>query len=63
MNTKLHAVTDAKGRLIWFFMSAEQVSDYTGAAALLDSRPQADWFLADRAMTLTGFEKHYRTER
>ena len=23
-------------------------SDYTGAAALLDSLPQADWFLADR---------------
>ena len=63
MNTKLHAVADAKGRPIGFCMSAGQVSDYTGAAALLDSRPQADWFLADRAMTLTGFEKHYRTER
>ncbi|PIL19191.1 hypothetical protein P775_15880 [Puniceibacterium antarcticum] len=39
MNTKLHAVTDAKGRPIRFFMSAEQVSDYTGAAALLSSLP------------------------
>ncbi|WP_405404749.1 IS5 family transposase [Paracoccus sp. Ld10] len=48
MNTKLHAVTDAKGRPIRLFMSAGQVSDYTGAAALLDSLPQADWFLADR---------------
>jgi IS5 family transposase len=48
MNTKLHAVTDAKGRPIRFFMSAGQVSDHTGAAALLDSLPQADWFLADR---------------
>ena len=47
-NTKLHAVTDAKGRPIRLFMSAGQVSDYTGAAALLDSLPQADWFLADR---------------
>lgn len=47
MNTKLHAVTDAKGRPIRFFMSAGQVSDHTGAAALLDSLPQADWFLAD----------------
>ena len=35
MNTKLHAVTNAKGRPIQFFMSAGQVSDYTGAAALL----------------------------
>ena len=35
MNTKLHAVTDADGRPIRFFMSAGQVSDYTGAAAML----------------------------
>ncbi|SIT13369.1 transposase, IS4 family [Paracoccus saliphilus] len=48
MNTKLHAVTDAKGRLIRFFMSAGQVSDYTGAAALLDGLPKADWILGDR---------------
>ena len=48
MNTKLHAVTDAKGRPIRFFMSAGQVSDYTGAAALLGSLPEADWLLADR---------------
>jgi transposase len=47
-NTKLHAVTDAKGRPIRFFMSAGQVSDYTGAAALLGGLPQADWLLADR---------------
>lgn len=48
MNTKLHAVTDAKGRPIRFLISAGQVSDYTGAAALLGSLPKADWFLADR---------------
>ncbi|AGT11021.1 transposase (plasmid) [Paracoccus aminophilus JCM 7686] len=30
MNTKLHAVADSKGRPIWFYMSAGQVSDYTG---------------------------------
>ena len=48
MNTKLHAVTDANGRAIRVFMAAGQISDYTGAAALLDSLPQADWFLADR---------------
>jgi hypothetical protein len=42
MNTKLHAVTDAKGRPIRFFMSAAQDSDYTGAAALLSSLPKAD---------------------
>jgi transposase len=48
MNTKLHAVADAKGQPIGLYMSAGQVSDYTGAAALLSSMPKADWLLADR---------------
>ena len=48
MNTKLHAVTDANGRPISLFMTAGQVSDYTGAAALLDSLPRAQWLLGDR---------------
>jgi transposase len=46
MNTKLRAVTDADGRPIRFFMTAGQVSDYTGAAALLGSLPTAEWLLA-----------------
>ena len=48
MNTKLHAVTDANGRPLSFFMPAGQVSDYIGAAALLDELPKAQWLLADR---------------
>ncbi|MFT9297311.1 IS5 family transposase [Gluconobacter sp. P5B12] len=48
MNTKLHAITDQNGRPLSFFMTAGQVSDYTGAAALLDSLPAAQWMLADR---------------
>ncbi len=48
MSTELHAVADAKGRPIGFFMSAGQVSDYTGAAAPLGSLPMAGWLLADR---------------
>lgn len=55
MNTKLHAVADAKGRPIGFFMSAGQVSDYTGAAALLGSLPKAGWLLADRGYDAGGF--------
>jgi len=31
-----------------FFMTAGPVSDYTGAAVLLDSRPITQWTLADR---------------
>lgn len=48
MNKKLHAVADANGGSIRFYLSAGQVSDYTGAAALLNSLPQANWLLADR---------------
>lgn len=48
MNTKLHAVADAQGRPIRMFVTAGSVSDYTGAAAMLSSLPQAEWMLADR---------------
>ncbi len=48
LNTRLHAVTDAKGRPLKLFMTAGQVSDDTGAAALPDSLPAAEWMLADR---------------
>ncbi len=55
MNTKLHAVADANGRPLSFFLTAGPVSDYTGAVALLDALRQgamvarrsaydADWF-------------------
>src|SRR3546814_18538966 len=48
MNTKLHAVTDANGRPVSFFLTAGQVSDYIGAAALIDELPKAQWLLTDR---------------
>ncbi|MDR6116446.1 transposase [Sphingomonas sp. 1185] len=48
MNTKLHAIADVNGRRLSFFMTAGQVSDYTGAAALLDDMPSAQWLLGDR---------------
>lgn len=48
MNTKLHALADADGRPLSFFMTAGQVSDYIGAAALLDDLPKAQWLLGDR---------------
>lgn len=35
-------------------MTAGQVSDYTGAAALLDSLSMAQWMLADRGYDVTG---------
>jgi transposase len=55
LNTKLHAVTDAKGRPLKFFMTAGQVSDYSGAAALLASLPAAEWMIADRGYDANWF--------
>ena len=57
MNTKLHAVTDASGRPIRFFITAGQVSAYTGAAALMNTLPDADWLLADRGYDADWFRE------
>lgn len=69
MNTKLHAITDAKGRPLKFFMTAgplsamhaspagQRVSDYTGAAALLGSLPAAEWMIADRSYDADWFRE------
>jgi transposase len=57
MNTRLHAVTDAEGRPIRFCMTAGQVSDHTGAAALRGSLPSADWLLADRGYDADWFRE------
>ena len=59
MNTKLHAVTDTSGRPIRLFITAGQVSDYTGAAALMNSLPEADWLLADRGYDVDWFRETY----
>jgi transposase len=37
------------------FITAGQVSDYTGAAALLDELPKAKWLLADRGYDANWF--------
>ena len=57
MNTKLHAVTDTSGRPIRLFITAGQVSDYTGAAALMNSLPEVDWLLADRGYDADWFRE------
>ena len=57
MNTKLHAVTNVKGRSIRFFMTAGQVSDYTGARALVSSLPSADWLLGNRGYDANRFRE------
>ena len=62
MTTKLHAVSDAMGRPIRFFMSAGQVSNHTGAAALLSSLPTAGWMLADRGYDADFFRAALKDE-
>ena len=57
MNTKLHAVTGTNGRPIRFFMSVGQISDYTGAAAILGDLPAAHWLLADRGYDVAWFRE------
>ncbi len=57
MNTKLHAVTDTIGRPIQFFMTAGQISDYTGARALVDRLPAANWLLGDRGYDVDWFRE------
>lgn len=56
MSTKLHAVADAEGRPIRFFMTVGQISDYIGAAALLGSLPKAEWLFADRSYDFGWFK-------
>jgi transposase len=70
MNTKLHAITpshglqanhcravDTSGRPIRLFITAGQVSDYTGAAALMNSLPEAEWLLVDRGYDADWFRE------
>ena len=48
MNSKLHVVSDGRGRPIRLYLSAGETSDYIGAAALLSTLPKARALLADR---------------
>lgn len=49
MTIKLHVATDENGLPIQFFMTAGQINDYIGAAALLGSLPAAEWLLGERS--------------
>lgn len=63
MNTKSHAVADAQGRPIRLFVSAGQVSDYTGAAALFEGLPEVDWLLADRGFDADWYRDALKDKR
>ena len=48
MNSKLHAVCDGEGRPLVMLLSEGQMSDYKGAALMLDALPPAKTLLGDR---------------
>ena len=48
MNSKLHVVCDGQGRPLVMLLSEGQMSDYKGAALMLDAIPDAGTMLADK---------------
>jgi transposase len=48
LNSKLHAVCDGDGRPLVMLLSEGQMSDYNGAALMIDALPPAKTMLADR---------------
>ena len=57
MNSKLHAVCDGGGKPVAMLLTAGEVSDYKGAAELLDDLPEAKELLADRGYDANWFRK------
>jgi transposase len=48
LNSKLHAVCDGEGRPLVMLLSEGQMSDYKGAALMLNALPPAKALLGDR---------------
>ena len=60
MNSKLHAVCDGNGKPVAMLLTAGEVSDYKGAAELLDDLPEATELLADRGYDANWFRDALR---
>jgi transposase len=48
LNSKLHAVCDGKGRPLVMLLSPGQMSDYKGAAMMIDALPKARELIGDK---------------
>ncbi|QPI73710.1 transposase [Sphingobium sp. Cam5-1] len=57
LNSKLHAVCDGKGRPLVMLPSEGQMSDYKGAALMLDALLRAKALLGDRGYDADWFRK------
>ncbi len=60
MNSKLHAVCDGDGRPLVMLLSEGQMSDYKGAALMIDALPPAIHLLADRGYDADWFRSALR---
>lgn len=60
MNSKLHAVCDGDGRPLIMLLSEGQMSDYKGAALMIDALPPAKHLLADRGYDADWFRAALR---
>lgn len=57
MNSKLHAVCDGQGRPIVLLLSEGQMSDYKGAALMIDALPKAKSLLGDKGYDADWFRQ------
>jgi len=57
LNSKLHAVCDGQGRPLVMLLSEGQMSDYKGAALMLDALPGAKAMLGDRGYDADWFRE------
>ena len=57
MNSKLHAVCDGSGRPLIMLLSEGQMSDYKGAALMIEAFPPARALIADRGYDADWFRK------
>ena len=55
MNSKLHAVCDGRGRPLVMLLSEGQMSDYKGAALMIDAFPKAKALLGDKGYDANWF--------
>ncbi len=62
LNSKLHAVCDGQGRPLILLLSTGQMSDYKGAALMIDAYPNAKVLLGDRGYDADWF-RHTMTVR
>jgi len=57
LNSKLHAVCDGEGRPIILLLSEGQMSDYKGAALMIDALPKAKELLGDKGYDADWFRQ------